>query len=123
MRILIAAALVLAAGAAQARDMLPLKHGFYVTKGTPCANASNATISRYAGTLAHPPGAACEPPAVTHKGGVYTVRTACGGEADTATYTIESPTAYTMRNFAGSFSYRLCPQGELPEPWRSVPTR
>ena len=110
-----------------AEDILPLKHGYYVSNGTECAKASNATLNLYNGD--HVGGAHMDcGKAKSHQvdATTYKVTTPCrdmqGGSSPVLmedTYTVASDHEYSVTNQYGSFKSRYCPQSQLPEPWHS----
>jgi len=111
---------------------LPLTRGYYVDSGTPCGNASNATLmlvrrdgyggSRYS----------CDFKKIERTGPTnYRVTEACseGGEAWGTDETVETTildwqiqdeTHFARISESGDkMSARYCPQARLPEPWNT----
>ncbi len=109
-------------------DALPLQAGFFVRDGTPCGEASNATL------LLHIDGGIggsqdrCEFKRIEQRDDTtFIVIQECGdlrgGGSDTSemTYTIASPTAFRVvhNEYGWEYTAEHCPQSALPEPWRS----
>lgn len=126
--LLISAAATLALGeVAVAKDIVPLKRGFYVEKDTPCNEASNATFDLF---LGHAIRFNCAVIHLQRQGNSYRITESFleRGQRDTiaSTYRIISNTEYTVTNApytngsGGETShFRYCEQSTLPEPWRS----
>lgn len=109
-------------------DALPLQAGFFIRDGTPCGEASNATL------LLHIDGGIggsqeiCEFKRIEqHDDTTFVVTQECGDirggerEADELTYTVSSPTAFRVvhNEYGWEYTAEYCPQSALPEPWRS----
>jgi hypothetical protein len=106
-----------------AKDIVPLKRGYYVDVGTPCNNASNSTLNLFFGrgfrncTVLH----------LQRTGTSYRITESCLERDETntyvSTYKIISNTRYTVTtswsNGSGGGHFRYCEQSTLPEPWRS----
>ncbi len=106
---------------------LPLERGFYVRDGTPCAQASNATLLLHGSAGINGAHEACEFTRIEQTApdtfaATQTCRDIAGGEAETATltYGIASPTAFTVRSeeYGWQYTAEHCPQSSLPDPWR-----
>jgi hypothetical protein len=110
--------------AALAADILPLKHGFYVARDTPCKDASFGSLSSYAGGNVFGGGHySCTLKLMNKSGNKYSVSSKCSSERDDTTinmtevYTITSETSFTVKNKNGEFSSRYCERSSLPSPW------
>ncbi|AKC88116.1 hypothetical protein WQ53_01475 [Pseudoxanthomonas suwonensis] len=108
-------------------DRLPLERGFFVRDGTPCAQASNATLLLHGRAGINGAREACEFTRIEQTGPATFVATqACrdimGGDSEdtTLTYEIASPTAFTARHeeYGWQYTAEHCPQSALPDPWR-----
>ena len=118
-----------AAAPAGTTNRLPLATGYYVATDTPCDEASNATLSLFVGDALNGARDACAFTSVEATGpGAWRVTERCiviGEEGDGFTQTV-AWTATDDRSFTrvtGSgweHRARLCPQAELPEPWREI---
>ncbi|MCW5579942.1 MAG: hypothetical protein KIS72_01170 [Luteimonas sp.] len=115
------------AASAQAVDRLPLDLGYFVSADTPCAQASNATVTLHHGKGINSARTACEFTRIVKTGDdTYAVHDACTElmsgslEESDMRITLSGPTAYAVRYEGGDedFPFRHCPQPELPEPWR-----
>lgn len=129
MKLLPLTCLLLTPFAAQAAplDKLPLSAGFYVTQGTSCAEASNATLTLVGGRTFNWPQQACAVQSIDQTGPTqYAVTMACEATADFPAETlsikleIPSETEYglSFEDEPPAMS-SFCPQAEMPEPWRS----
>lgn len=111
---------------------LPLELGFYVPADIACSDASNATLSLLRRTGINTSRVPCDFTAVEPLGGNrfrVTERCSSGGPAwgtpeevstSTATYAIAAPTRFRIESEGGhAVTMQHCPQGELPDPWRS----
>ncbi|MBC7158966.1 MAG: hypothetical protein H5U21_02830 [Porphyrobacter sp.] len=111
---------------------LPLELGFYVPADIACSDASNATLSLLRRTGINTSRVPCDFTAVEPLGGNrfrVTERCSSGGPAwgtpeevstSTATYAIATPTRFRIESEGGhAVTMQHCPQGELPDPWRS----
>src|ERR1700730_5129918 len=82
---------------AVAKDIVPLKRGFYVEKDTPCDEASNATLDLFLGRAFR---FNCSVTHLQRQGNSYTITESCflRGQRDTtvSTYRILSNTEYTL---------------------------
>jgi hypothetical protein len=118
-------ALPTAAGA-EVVPRLPLQRGFYVNAQATCQTASNATlilvtkdgmnvsriISRFRKIDKIGP--------TTYR--VTEVPEDLSGQAGspvTNTYEVPNATTFRLKNPAGAFEFRFCPQTSLPSPWRN----
>ena len=135
MRTIIGLAVLLLAGmagaaAAQgtggaARDALPLRRGFYLPEGTPCARASNAELLLFTGRGFNVSGAECRITRVRRQGEAYDIAETCrdirsGDRIDGQSRILPGgPEAYTLVSDGSRQRYRLCPQAQLPAPWRN----
>ena len=99
--------------AASTDQLLPLKHGIFVTTDTPCKGASNVSIMSYWGgdNALNVSQAECRIDRVTHAGTRYTVTRTCtelqSGSSlgkDTVRLTIADPSSFTIDGTA----YRWC---------------
>lgn len=111
---------------------LPLELGFYVPTDVACAQASNATLSLLRRSGINTSRVPCDFSAVEPLGGNrfrVTERCSSGGAAwgteeevstSTAIYDIATPTRFRIESEGGyTATMQHCPQGELPDPWRS----
>lgn len=112
---------------AVAKDIVPLKRGFYVVKDTPCDEAANDTLDLF---LGHVFRFNCVVARLRRQGNSYRITETCfeRGERITvvSTYRIISNTEYTVAyapdtngSGGGTSHFRYCEQSTLPEPWRS----
>ncbi|MDR6871120.1 hypothetical protein J2Y55_002128 [Bosea sp. BE125] len=108
---------------AMSADSFPLRRGHYVAN-VPCGNASHGTLSTYSGGTAFGVGPAqCRMRILTQTGNTYRVRQECTSARDesrssiAAEITVESDTAYTLKNEYGTFRSRYCAANTLPSPW------
>lgn len=99
---------------------LPLKRGFFVASGTPCGNASNATLM-----LITREGINWSRDVCTFKriekiaASGYRVAAQCSGGETTITFEIPSDDRFTAKyENGGDSSARYCAQSNLPDPWR-----
>jgi hypothetical protein len=104
-----------------AKDIVPIKRGFYVEIGTPCNEASNATLDLF---LGHAFRFNCTVLHLQHKATSYEITESCleRGQRETiaSTYQIISSTEYTVTTIGGEPQhFKYCEQSTLPEPWRS----
>jgi hypothetical protein len=106
---------------------LPLQVGFYVANGTPCGEASNATLSLFLGNGLNGARDACEFVAVEATSArAWRVTERCqpfghpAAEAiETVRWTSENDRSFLRVSESGwEHSARFCPQQDLPEPWR-----
>ncbi len=109
-------------------DSLPLERGFFVDTGTPCAQASNATLHLHHGTGFGAARGNCDFNRIARTGpNTYSVTQTCtdihGGSAEPSTvvFEIQNRTAFLAVDRTNDWKYsaRHCPQTRLPEPWRS----
>lgn len=109
-------------------DALPLQRGFFVDAGTPCAQASNATLKLHHGSGFGAARENCDFDRIVRSGpATYTATQTCtdiqSGRAEPSTVVLEiqGPTAFSGNNLTYEWKYsaRHCPQRDLPEPWRS----
>lgn len=112
--------------AALSTDLLPLKHGFYVTSDIPCKEASFGSLSSYPGGNVFVVGHYnCTLKLLKKSASQYNVSTSCASARDDAPldtidiYTINSPTSFTLKNKNGVFRSRFCERSGLPSPWGS----
>jgi hypothetical protein len=111
---------------------LPLELGFYVPTDIVCSQASNATLSLLRRSGINTSRVPCDFTAVEPLGGNrfrVTERCSSGGAAwgtdeevstSTAIYVIATPTRFRIESEGGyTATMQHCPQGELPDPWRS----
>jgi hypothetical protein len=114
--------------AGEAVDTLPLDRGYYVRKETPCGKASNATLISFDGIAFGSVHQECSrPSSITISNGVYELWENCrdtqghGGpwKKLKARYRIISRREFILINSQGEFPLRLCPQTDLPEPWKN----
>jgi hypothetical protein len=116
-------------GAAQAQgangDALPLRRGFYLPEGTPCARASNAELLLFTGRGFNVSGAECRITRVRRQGEAYDIAETCrdirsGDRIDGQSRILPGgPEAYTLVSDGSRQRFRLCPQAQLPAPWRN----
>ncbi len=117
----------LPASEAPVADGLPLARGYFVTDGTPCEGASNATVSLHTGRGINGARASCEFTRIERTGDdTYVVDETCTHlrgweESRELRFTIRDRTSYSAHDITNDarFSARHCPQASLPEPWRS----
>ena len=105
---------------------LPIERGYYVRSDTPCAQASNATLTFYDGMSFGQAHAECRKSA-TRKldDGSYQITEQCRdtqGRGETWTplatgYAVVSRTEFISTSPFEKASYRICKQSDLPEPW------
>ncbi len=119
-------ALLLAALPVAAAAQVQLQRGYYIDAATPCAQASNATL-----TLVHRSGinasrVACEFTSVTPSGpDTYAFTESCTEIGSSEPFTnagtivLMSPTRYRVQGEGWQAEMNHCPQPALPEPWRS----
>ena len=116
------------ASAETAVDRLPLALGFFVDAGTPCAQASNATLRLHHGGGFGGARDNCDFNRIVKTGDqTYVATQTCtdilSGQSDASnvTFEVESPTAFRASDTTYDWQYaaRHCPQPQLPEPWRS----
>ncbi len=117
----------LAACPAFAQTDFPLEQGYYVAEGTPCAEASNATLQLVTRHDFNWPQQACTIAEVTKTGTAdYTLAVDCEETPDfpaerlTLALTIPDPKRFGL-SFSGeppAFK-QFCAQADLPDPWRS----
>lgn len=118
--------LIVPATAGAALKTLPLQRGYYVNAGTPCGDASAATL-----VLVRRTGIGNEQGLDrfrrVEKIGPATWRVTAeridnDGRAEgtsVSTYEITGPARYRQKNEFGVFAMRFCPQKTLPAPWRA----
>jgi hypothetical protein len=129
MKQLIRAAIVVLAGLivgvfadiAFAKDIVPLRHGFFVSTDTKCEDASKATINLFLGNAFQ---FNCSVKSTKPIGNnTYKITELCtkrdARETTIGTYRIISSTEYIFRWDNSEDHFRYCPQSSLPEPWRS----
>jgi len=99
---------------------LPLKRGFYVTDGTPCAQASNATLLLVTREGVNGSRDVCTFTKIEKTGATsYRVTELCSNKAATVTYDVPNETSFRVTyESSGDRSARYCAQSSLPEPWR-----
>jgi hypothetical protein len=107
-------------------DALPLRRGFYLPEGTPCARASSAELLLFTGRGFNLSQAECRITRVRRQGEAYDITETCrdirsGDRIDGQSRILPAgPEAYTLDSGGGSrLRYRLCPQAQLPAPWRN----
>lgn len=109
-------------------ESLPLERGFFVRQGTPCGEASNATLTLHTGSGINAAQASCGFTRIEKTGdNTYTATEECyfirAGESfsDTLHITVESRTAYSQATAGDESTWRArhCAQSSLPEPWRN----
>lgn len=114
-------------GFADTLDSLPLSAGYFVAQGTPCAEASNATITLLGGRTFNWPQQACAVQTIGQAGPTtFAVTMDCEATADfpaetlAITLEIANGTEYGL-SFGGEppALSAFCPQADMPEPWRS----
>lgn len=113
---------VLMAGAlikpVEAKDIVPLRRGYYVNRDVPCDRASNATLTLFTGKSF---GATCVVDSMDKVGDTYRIAQTCnlreGAVTHSADYTIINSTEYVETSEFGVFYYRDCEQESLPSPW------
>lgn len=111
---------------------LPLKRGFYVSSGTSCGQASNATLVLVGRDGINTSRVPCKFEKIEKTGAnLYRVTDRCveGGPAwgteeqisiNVTTYEIKGKTAFTSKSDNGwENSAQYCSPSSLPEPWRS----
>jgi hypothetical protein len=100
---------------------LPLKRGFYVASGTPCGNASNATLMLVPRESINWSRDVCTFSGIQKIGPTsYRLSARCSdGGPSTMTFEVPSDTAFTLNyEGGGDSSVRYCEQSSLPDPWR-----
>jgi hypothetical protein len=137
--LLVPVALMLAAGCspdtgddtlAASADRLSLRVGFYVASDTACGEASHATLTLFRGDALAGSHDVCVLATITPAGaGRWQVRERCeireGGWVEhvdqNTTWQLNGDRAYERVAEAGwTQRARLCPQADLPEPWRHI---
>lgn len=116
--VLLIAGTALAASA----DVLPLKHGRYVNAGTPCREASRATIMPFNGRGFDISDNGCRYASRKVGANRYSVTADCsnvGEGKSTDIYEIRSPTAFVIT--ADGIVRRWCAPSELPSWTKAVP--
>lgn len=121
-----------ATGKSESAASLPLQRGFYVTEGTACGQASNATLMLVRKRGINTSRVPCDFKKIEKTGpNSYRVTESCseGGAAwgteeqistSVSTYEILNDTGFTVKSDGGwESSARYCPQPSLPEPWRN----
>src|SRR5690606_10916074 len=123
LRVLSTALAGLIAFSAAAADRLPLPYGYYVAAGTPCAEASNFSTYLLTRDSLRTAPETCRFRELQHDGGRgYDIAEQCEGQEITLyKWVIDSDGQGFLRSSpgAGEARARYCPQGDLPEPWRS----
>ncbi|NFV81660.1 hypothetical protein [Magnetospirillum aberrantis] len=110
---------------ATAKDIVPLRRGFYVRADVSCDRASKATLTLFTGKAF---GAQCkaEDVAVVKPAkGARMLETQVGQTCrdsgyvsrDTRLYRIANDHEFVVAIADQEIPYRLCPQDELPPPW------
>lgn len=106
---------------------LPLRRGYYVASDTPCAEASNATVSLLRRDGIGGSRDFCEFRKIERTGpSTYRVTQACKDfqdsgppEASVVTYTLSGDERFTSRSKHGwEYSARHCNQSSMPPDWR-----
>ena len=108
-------------------ESLPLERGFFVRQGTPCENASNATVSLHTGRGINAAQAFCEFTRIEKTGAhTYAATEACnyirgGADSRQLEFTVNDRMSYSVNDAEAEWAYsaRHCSQASLPEPWRS----
>jgi len=114
-----------AVAAAGPVDALPLEPGYYVRTDETCADASGAGLHLVNGTGLRWVSSFCVFDRIERTGDTtWRVHQSCGDHGgagqEVAEYDIPDRTSFSFRSDSGwEHAARLCPQGELPEPWRS----
>lgn len=110
---------------ALAQDSLPLRKGFYVMEPTPCARASNATLTLFDGRGFSVSQAECRITRLRRVGNAFDILQDCrdirsGSASDGGTERV-TPTQTGFNRAAGGETtrWRYCPQSQLPAPWRN----
>ncbi len=110
---------ILIAEIAVAKDIVPLKRGYYMND-IECKYASNASLDLFLGDVFRNN---CSVTAYQKSGDIYKITESCvekGIREDiAATYMIISNTEYIVEWGGSRNHFRYCPQSALPEPWRS----
>jgi hypothetical protein len=110
-------------------DELPLLRGFYVVAGTPCEEASTATLSLLRRDGFGYARDSCVFTGIVRTGpATYRVTESCGnlqgdgpGQVTAASYEIPNDTSFTATHDSGwVHQARHCSQSALPEPWRTT---
>lgn len=113
------------ASGAEAAAGLPLDHGYYVRTDETCAGASAAGLHLVNRTGLRWVSSFCVFDRIERTGDTtWRVHQSCGDHGgagqEVAEYDIPDRTSFSFRSDSGwEHAARLCPQGELPEPWRS----
>jgi hypothetical protein len=106
-----------------------LKHGTYVFKEVPCAQASNSSVMTFDGR-SFKKGRFCPASIVgipTNQN-ILKIQRDCSanpgdrGAMQTDTFVIRSSTEFIWKNEFGEFAKRLCEDASLPEEWRQTKT-
>lgn len=114
-----------AASAGTIVEALPLEPGYYVRTDETCGDASAAGVHLVNRVGLRWVTSHCLFERIEHLGGSsYRVVQSCGdhhgAEAGTAMYEVPDPASFSFEDDAGwAHAARLCPQEQLPEPWRS----
>jgi hypothetical protein len=103
-------------GSAQAKDILPLKHGTYVADQVPCANPPLALTMQFTGNVFNfPHFSSCSVVSVHRSGNAFTVAESCEGmQSDgkspmNGTYGVRSFTSFLLQDSGGpSTQFRWC---------------
>ena len=110
---------------ALAQDALPLRRGFYIQEPTPCARASNATLTLFDGRGFNVSQAQCRITRTRRVGNAFDIQEDCrdiqsGQRIEGGTERI-TPTQTGFNRSAGGETtrWRYCPQSQLPAPWRN----
>lgn len=109
-----------------AGDIVPLRRGYYVTHGTPCDQASNATLNLFLGNVFYKN---CRVTDLARIGEAYRITQSCVERGErtrsTALYRVINPMEFSVTYAADderpstNSRYRYCAQSTLPEPFRS----
>lgn len=110
---------------ALAQDALPLRRGFYVQEPTPCARASNATLTLFDGRGFNVSQAECRIVRKQQVGNAFDIREDCrdirsGSPIEGGTERITpTQTGFNRSSGGETTRWRYCPQSQLPSPWRN----
>jgi hypothetical protein len=103
-------------GSAQAKDIVPLKHGTYVADESPCANPALALVMQFSGNVFNfPHFSSCSVVDVHRNGNAFTVAESCkellsdSKSPMNGTYKIRSFTSFLLQDSGGpTTQFRWC---------------